>query len=58
MNVWFGRLVLIALAAGLLAIVFSMIPLGEQERAQPEAVVISPTAPTQDGQRHPPDGVD
>jgi hypothetical protein len=58
MNVWFGRLVLVALAAGLLAIVFSMIPLGEQERAQPEAVVISPNTPTQDGQRHPPDGLD
>jgi hypothetical protein len=57
MNVWFGRLVLFALAAGLLAIVFSMIPLGNQQRSPPEAVVISPNTSTQDGQRHPPDGV-
>ena len=45
------------LAAGLLAIVFSMIPLGEQERPQPEAVVTSPTAPTQDGAKTS-DGID
>jgi hypothetical protein len=45
MNVWFTRLLLLALAASLLAIVFSMIPLGDQPRDPPEGVIISPDPP-------------
>ena len=57
MNVWFSRLLLVALAIALLAVVFSIIPLGNTERSQPNGVIISPDAPAPDSQRHPPEAV-
>ena len=45
MNAWFGRLLFVALAVALVAIIVSMIPLGGVARDQPEGVVLSPEAP-------------
>lgn len=45
MSVWFSRLVLLALAAALIGIVFSMIPLANQPRDAPEGMIISPDTP-------------
>lgn len=45
MNVWFTRLLFLALALVLIAIIFSMVPLGDQPRDQPEGVILSPDAP-------------
>ncbi|HEV7436410.1 MAG TPA: hypothetical protein VGO22_16300 [Pseudorhizobium sp.] len=45
MNVWFTRLLFVALALGLIAIIFSMVPLGDQPRDQPEGIILSPEAP-------------
>lgn len=42
MNVWFSRLLFLALAVGLIAIIFSLIPLSDQPRDPPEGAIISP----------------
>jgi hypothetical protein len=44
-NVWFSRLVLLALAVALIGLIFSMIPLGNQPRDPPEGIIVSPEAP-------------
>ncbi|GEM_PF-4471496 len=45
MNIWFSRLLFIAVALALIAIIVSIIPLGDQPRDQPEGVILSPQAP-------------
>lgn len=56
MNVWFSRLVLLALAVALIGLVFSMIPLGNQPRDVPQGVIVSPDTPP--NKVHPPEDVD
>lgn len=45
MNVWFTRLLFLALALALIAIIFSIAPLEDQPRDPPASVILSPEAP-------------
>lgn len=57
MNIWFTRFVLFAMALALLAAIFSIVPLEDKPKEQPEGVIVSPDAPPSDGEVHPPENL-